>query len=671
MIDKIVALCGREFGDKTQDYRILRPDGKQIEAVDWEEFYINEKGSFIDITVQCMTQEAPSPPNSDRLLRGKKYWPSSSHSDSTDASADDSPGVSGSEHGIPHSPHLHTSRIDLEEPLMKIDSKEAQLGSGHATHKGAFVDEPENLPSNVRGMELVPYRKRSSRPSFLRKGTMRSDDQHRSNDQTKDDYRRRGSRQLVLSRHVEPPRSYHGTKNPRRTYTSRRSRHPNDVTQLELVRRADQDGDSARRDRRSSPQAALVLRRRHPSEYIPRRSDPPPNRVPRYLLPPPDDVIVNLPAEPAPDNEIGQAYYISHLKKRTEKRGRLEELREAVSDTQEGNASGYAAQDNIANNSVSVGDDESQQSGGQRPTKVPKPEVNVPPVFLWPPGNPSAGTTSKSQHQDAQSDQFGRQSLDEPPWGSKAADNVKSSSEMNDEETLKVILENVHRDLCKNKDYNLSLISEKKFTQGKLYQAVNVALRAEVASTMKGLLSHREKSDVFGSEWSRKSWQAQLSGLADHLLEIFDFFLPADSAEPVAGKYWGAMMRLLQVRYSYHACEMPVLIFSRSSPRCASRSLRGQVSAPSIRRLRMLGLLSTFPKLPIFGLKGRRSCLQNSSPTVRVAEQGRNIGRRPRLWSISDNITSSVSLFQLTSLSNGLQTLSTCGTIRFVLTRKS
>src|SRR5207237_4376700 len=119
--------------------------------------------------------------------------------------------------------------------------------------------------------------------------------------------------------------------------------------------------------------------------------------------------------------------------------------------------------------------------------------------------------------QVAQSDQFGHQSLDELNGGSKtpqAAENDKLSSDMNNEETLKVILENVHRDLCKNKDYNSSLISEATVTEGKLYKALDAATRAEVTSTVKGLLSDRDRLDVFGSEWSRKSWQAQLNDLA-------------------------------------------------------------------------------------------------------------------------------------------------------------
>jgi hypothetical protein len=526
--------------------------------VDWEGFYANEKGSFIDITVQCMRPEAPLPPKPARLLRDGNYWSSSSGSDSTDASGDDSPGISDSEHGIPRSPHLKANRRDLEETLTKNESQENRFSPGHATHKGAFVDEPKSLPSNVESMALVPYRKQGSTFSFLRKSTMRSEDRRRSNDQTRDDYRRRGSRQLYLSRRAESPRGHHRAKYPRQTYSSRRPRSPNDTTQSKLVRRLDQDRDSRRRDRHSSPQTALTLHRPHPPEYVPRRSDPPPNRVTRYLLPPPDDVIVNVPTKLAPGNEIEQAYYISHLKKRTEKRRRLREIHEPVSNTQEGNTSGYAAQDDVANSSVSVGDHESQKSGGQRPAKVPKPEVNVPPVFLWPPGNPSAGTNNKFRRQGAQSSPFGRRSSDELPRDPKApvaAENVKSSSEMNDKETLKVILENVHRDLSKNKDYNLSLISEEKFTQGKLYKAVDVASRAEVTSAMKGLLSHEEQSDVPDSEWSQKSWQAQLNDLANHLLEIFDFFIPADSTELVAGKYWGAMMRLLQVRYLHHACE--------------------------------------------------------------------------------------------------------------------
>jgi hypothetical protein len=677
LVDRVVALCHRDFGDKAQDYRILRQDGKQIEAVDWEEFYINEKGSFIDISVQYMTQEAPPPPKLKELPRAEKYSSSSSGSDSTDAGADDSAGISGSEHAIlPFSPHLHTNRKDLEETLTKTKSEEERFGSGHSTHKGAFVDEPVNVSSDVRSMDLVSYGRygqRSGTFTFLRKGTMRSDDQQRSNDKLRDDNRRQGSGKLVLSQRSVSPRRYRRAKSPRQSDPSRQSRSPNGITKLELIRRPDQDGDSTRRGRRPSPSAALVLRRRHPPEYNPLRGDLPPNRVTRYPLPPPDEVIVNAPAESAPDNESEQAYYIPRLKKRTEKRRRLEETHKSVPNTKEGNTSGFSSQDNIANESASVVDDEGQNAGGDCSPEVHKPEVNVPPVFLWPSGRPSAGIARKSQRSDAQADPFGRQSLDELPGAlndPNAPDNVNPRGDTNGEETLKVILENVHRDLSKNKDHNLSLISETKLTQGKLYKAVNVALRAEVTSTLDVLLW--EKSDDLRNEWRRKSWQAQLSDLADHLLEMFDFFLPADSAELVAGKYWGAMIRLVEVRDSYHACERPVLIFSRSSPRCASRSLQGgQFSKPSIGRSRMPGSLSTFPKLPILVLKGRHFLLQSSSWTVRIAVQGRDIGRCPRPWSISDYATSLVSLFQLTRLSYGLQTLRACGTIRFVPTRKS
>src|SRR5438876_12019251 len=106
-----------------------------------------------------MTPEAPWPPKLAGQLRNKHYWPGSLSSDLTDAGTDDSVSISGSKHRIPHSMHLQTNRRDLGETLTETEKTDQRFGADHATHNGAFVDEPENLPSTVPSMALVPYRK--------------------------------------------------------------------------------------------------------------------------------------------------------------------------------------------------------------------------------------------------------------------------------------------------------------------------------------------------------------------------------------------------------------------------------------------------------------------------------------------------------------------------------
>src|SRR5271163_1274009 len=61
-MDKVLAVCRQEFSNYPEHYRISRHDGTQVHPSDWGLFHTEAEGSFIDISVQMLTSEAPAPP---------------------------------------------------------------------------------------------------------------------------------------------------------------------------------------------------------------------------------------------------------------------------------------------------------------------------------------------------------------------------------------------------------------------------------------------------------------------------------------------------------------------------------------------------------------------------------------------------------------------------------
>jgi hypothetical protein len=61
-MDKVLAVCRQEFSSYPEDYQISRHDGTQVHPSDWGLFHTETEGSFIDISVQMLTREAPDPP---------------------------------------------------------------------------------------------------------------------------------------------------------------------------------------------------------------------------------------------------------------------------------------------------------------------------------------------------------------------------------------------------------------------------------------------------------------------------------------------------------------------------------------------------------------------------------------------------------------------------------
>jgi hypothetical protein len=58
-MDKVLTVCHQEFSNYPEHYRISRQDGTQVYPSDWRLFHTEAEGSFINISVQMLTSEAP------------------------------------------------------------------------------------------------------------------------------------------------------------------------------------------------------------------------------------------------------------------------------------------------------------------------------------------------------------------------------------------------------------------------------------------------------------------------------------------------------------------------------------------------------------------------------------------------------------------------------------